>query len=500
MASSSCSQQTTEKSFPDSQPGTTIENQKLSFWTKLAYASGGFGNNFIFGIMTLYLMLFYTDYFGISAAAVGTLFLVVRIWDAMINPVMGMIVDNTQSRWGKFRPYLLFAPLIVGVTTTLCFTSPDFSATGKLIFAYITYILWGTSFAAIDIPYWSMSAALSEDPDERNTIVMMPRTLATVGFNIVAVVCLPMVQVLGRGNSRLGFFYVALIFSIGAVLFTWITFFFCRESVRVERKEGTSIKDAARMIWLNRPLQLVVIGQLLIDIIYCIKGALPLYYMKYVLDAEGFFLGLGGYLPGYLNDYVQHYVQKLGAENLLISLSMVIGLVFMLAGCVSAPWFCSKFGKKWVTVGGNFVAAVAGILFYFTEYSVVNFFGFGVIIIVGTSMANISLMSMLIDTVEYGEWKTGRRLEGVIFSLNTFRAQLSMGIGGALGAYGLAAVKYVPNVAQTTETVKGIHLLFSLVPGVLSLFATMLYLCYDLTEKRYEIILKEVIERRKENK
>jgi GPH family glycoside/pentoside/hexuronide:cation symporter/probable glucitol transport protein GutA len=179
---------------------------------------------------------------------------------------------------------------------------------------------------------------------------------------------------------------------------------------------------------------------------------------------------------------------------------MVIGLVFMLAGCVSAPWFCSKFGKKWVTVGGNFVAAVAGIFFYFTEYSVVNFFGFGVIIIVGTSMANISLMSMLIDTVEYGEWKTGRRLEGVIFSLNTFRAQLSMGIGGALGAYGLAAVKYVPNVAQTTETVSGIHLLFSLVPGVLSLFATALYLFYDLTEKRYEIILKEVVERRKENK
>ena len=467
MASSSCSQ--TEKSASDWQTRTKIENQKLPLWTKLAYGSGAFGNNLIYGIMTLYLMVFYTDYFGLPAASVGTLFLVVRMFDAIANPVMGMLVDNTKSRWGKFRPYLLFVPFAVAITTTLCFASPDFGMTGKLIFAYVTYLLCGMSFTAIDIPYWSMSASLTEDPKERNSVVMIPRTLGILGFNIVAVITLPMVHFLGRGNGRVGFFFTAMIFSVGAVAFTLITFFVCRENVRVEKKGHKSIRDAVHMLRLNRPLQLVIGGQLLIDIIYCIKGAMPIYYLKYVLNAEN-----------------------------LIPLSMVIGMVFMLGSCMLAPWFCSKLGKKWVTVGGNLVAAAAGAFFYFTEYSIVNFFVFGVIVIIGTSMANISLMSMLMDTVEYGEWKTGQRLEGVIFSLNTFRAQLAGAIGAALGAYGLAAVKYVPNVVQTTETRDGIHLLFSLVPGILSLLATVPYFFYDLTEQRYETILKEVIAKRKE--
>jgi Na+/melibiose symporter-like transporter len=482
----------TGESAPDSQAPPQTQPKKLSFWTTLAYSSGAFGNNLIYGIMTLYLMVFYTDYFGIPAAAVGTLFLLVRVWDAVANPVMGMLVDNTRSRWGKFRPYLLFVPFAVAITTTLCFASPDLGPTGKLIYAYVTYILCGMSFTAIDIPYWSMSASLTEDPKERNTIVMLPRTMGVVGFNIVAIITLPIVHFLGRGNGRVGFFFTAMVFSLGAMFFTFITFFACRENVQVAKKEHTSLKDALGMIRLNRPLQLVVGGQLIIDIIYCIKGALPIYYMKYVLDAEKMVVALNPFLPPRILDYVR----KMGPENFLISLSMVIGMAFMLAGCLLAPWFCSKLGKKWVTVWGNVIAAAAGIIFYFMPYSIMNFFGFGVIVIFGTSMANISLMSMLMDTVEYGEWKTGKRLEGVIFSLNTFRAQLSGAIGGAMGAYALAAVKYVPNVAQTPQTIRGIHFFFALVPGILSLLATVPYFFYDLTEERYETILKEVVARR----
>ena len=469
MASSSSVQKTSEPPVSEFQEKTGIEYQKLSLWTKLAYGSGGLGNNFIYGLMTVYLMVFYTDYFGLSAASVGTLFLVARIWDAINDPVMGMLVDNTKTRWGKFRPYLLFVSFILAATTTLCFASPDFSPTGKLIFAYVTYILWGMSFTAIDIPYWSMSASLTENPKERNSVVMIPRTLATVGFNIVAVAALPIVHFLGRGNDRRGFFFTALVFSIGMVFFTLITFFVCRENVQVKKKGRTSIKDAVEMVRLNRPLQLVIIGQLLIDVIYSIKGMLPIYYLKYVLDAEN-----------------------------LVPLSMGIGMVVMLMGCVSAPWFCSKLGKKWATIGGNLIGAISGIVFYFSGYHIISFFVLGSIGIFGVSMANISLMSMLIDTVEYGEWKTGKRLEGVIFAANTFRAKMSLAIGGALGAYSLAAIKYVPNVEQAPETLKGIHLLFSLVPGVLSLLAMMPYFFYNLTEKRYETILKEVVARREE--
>lgn len=439
----------------------------MSFWTKLAYGSGGFGNNLTYGLMTLYLMVFYTDYLGLSPASVGTLFLVARIWDAVNDPVMGHFVDNTKSRWGQFRPYLLFIPFVVAVTMTLCFASPDFGMKGKLIFAYVTYILWGMSFTALDIPYWSMSAALTEDPKERNSVVMIPRTLAVAGFNVVAIVALPMVHFFGRGNDRIGFFFTALVFSIAVIFFTLITFFFCRENVHVEKGKHQSFKDAFYMFRLNRPLQLVIGGQLLIDIIYAIKGMLPIYYLKYVLDSEG-----------------------------LVPWFMGMSMIFMVGGCVLAPWFCSALGKKWATIGGNLAAAIAGICFYFTGYGIVSMFVFSAIIIFGTSMANISLMSMLLDTVEYGEWKAGCRSEGIIFAANTFRAKLSGAIGGAIGAYGLSAIKYIPNIPQTAETIQGMHSLFTVIPGVLSLLATLPYFFYNLTERRYSEILNELVVRR----
>jgi Na+/melibiose symporter-like transporter len=175
---------------------------------------------------------------------------------------------------------------------------------------------------------------------------------------------------------------------------------------------------------------------------------------------------------------------------------MGMSMVFMVGGCIFAPWFCAKLGKKWATVGGNLAAAIAGVAFYFTGYGMVSMFVFSAIIIFGTSMANISLMSMLLDTVEYGEWKTGQRSAGVIFAANTFRAKLSGAIGGAIGAYGLAAIKYVPNVVQTPETVQGMHLLFTIVPGSLSLLATIPYFFYSLSEKKYATVLEEVVARR----
>ncbi|MFA5688724.1 MAG: glycoside-pentoside-hexuronide (GPH):cation symporter [Kiritimatiellales bacterium] len=441
----------------------------LPFRTILAYGCGSFGNNLVYGLMSIYLMVFYTDQFGLPVASVGTLFLVARIWDAINDPIMGLLVDNTKSRWGQFRPYLLFVPLPMAIFTTLCFMSPEFSPAGKLIYAYFTYILWGMSFTAMDIPYWAMSAAMTEDSKERNKVVMIPRTLAAVAWTLIGMITLPMVAWLGSGDDRHGFLLTALAISIAAVAFTWITFFNCRENVHVKEERRQNLRDIIDMVIHNRPLRLVIGGFLMLEIVYAVKNILPIYYLTYVLHSKN-----------------------------LIPVFMGLNLALTLFGSIISPVLSFRFGKKRMAVWGNLIAALSGIAFYFAGYrSVIWLFIFNSILLITTSAANIALMSMLIDTVEYGEWKTGRRSGGIIFAMNTFKTKVAGAIGGALGAYGLAAIHYIPNVEQTEFTIKGMHLLFTLLPGALSLLAMLPFCFYDLTEERYDCILNELLERRK---
>lgn len=443
-------------------------NNKISLATKLAYGSGSFGNNLVFGIMTIYLMVFYTDYFGLAPAAVGTLFLVARIWDAVNDPIVGVLVDNTRTRWGRFRPYLLFVPVPMAILTVLCFASPDLSPTGKLLYVYITYILWGMAFTAMDIPYWAMSATLTEDPKERNSVVMIPRTLGTLAWALIGIITLPLVDFLGQGDERQGFLYTAIFIGVVAVALTWITFGFCRERVNVERRQRHTFKHMVEMVWVNRPLRIIIGGMLLIEIIYNIRNVFPVYYLIYVLDARG-----------------------------LIPLFMGVNLVISVVGCLVSPLFSNRFGKKSVAIAGFLIASVAGVLFYFAGYeSVIPIFLFNGVALFTTSVANIALMSMLLDTVEFGEWKTGRRSEGLIFAANTFRAKVSGAIGGAIGAYALAFINYVPNVDQTEQTIHGMHLFFTLVPAALSLLALAPFFFYELTEARYREIMDELLKRR----
>ncbi len=410
-------------------------------------------------------MLFYTDYFGISAAAVGSLFLIARIWDALIDPVMGIIVDNTKSRWGKFRPYLLVTPVIMAGLTVLCFLQPNISPAAKIIYAYVTYIMWGMSYSVVDVPYWSMTSAITDDPKERTKVVMVPRVMAIIAALFVSVFTLPLVKAL---NSWV---LVSLIYAVLCVVFFWITFFNVKEQVTVERNEKFTFRDAFRVIKLNQPLLLLLLTMLLEDIVTKFRGAFGIYYFKYYLQAENLF-----------------------------PIFSLVSIVPILIGAMFVPMISKRLGKKKTTIIGIVGYGVVHIALFFVGKSMIPFFTLTILGALFFGIATITMSAMIADCVEYGEWKTGKRAEGTVFSSNTFRSKFAGAIGGGIGAYMLSGIGYIPNQTQTGTTLVWMQLLFTIIPGILLLISVVPLIKYPLTEETYEKILSEIKMKRESNK
>ncbi|MEG1366956.1 MAG: glycoside-pentoside-hexuronide (GPH):cation symporter, partial [Oscillospiraceae bacterium] len=355
----------------------------------------GIGQNLIFGFWSSYMLKFYTDIFGLTAAFVGVLFLVARVWDAVDDPLMGMVVDRTRTKWGRFRPWLLFMALPVGIFMVLNFSAPDLPATSKMVYAAITYFLMSVAFSSVDIPYWSLPAAITTDPQERTKIYSLSKMGANVISALVGMVTIPLVQVLGKGNLKTGFFYVAIIYAIiGAV--TYISgFFMIREHVEAST-DKFDFKKSLSAISKNKPLVMVMIANFLINVGLLLRMNLNVYYAEYNLGNIG-----------------------------RVAILSLVSLPGIIIGSLLAPKLAKLLGKKKAIIGSNLFLLVLGIVFYFMGYS--NFTAIIILsaiqmLVIGCEM--VILMSMNADTIEYAEWKTGQRNEGVISSTQTFVAKL----------------------------------------------------------------------------
>jgi len=422
------------------------------------YGLGALGNNIIYAFVSTYLLKFYVDSFGLAAASVAGVFLVSRIWDAFNDPIMGIIVDNTRTKHGRFRPYLLFVPAIMGITTVLCFSAPDLSPALKLVYAYITYILWGMSFTAMDIPYWSMSAVLTQNPEDRARVTMIARTFASVGFLVVNLLTLPLVDILGSWAA------VAVLFGISCVIFTLITFFFSKEEVTYERKERQTIKKVLVLIKANKQLRVLLYSMLLIETVNVFKFSFTLFYLEYTLKIKE-----------------------------MIPIMLGLYLIFTVIGSILSPAISRKIGKKNTVIAGAIIVSVTGIGMYFSGYvNITYIFVWNSIQALGYGAMMIAQNTMVMDCVEYGEYKTGIRAEGMVFSTNIFKTKVASAIGGVIGALGLEWIHYVSNVEQSLRTMNGMHSMFTIVPGVLSLLSIIPILFYTLTEERYAEILNEL--------
>ena len=441
------------------------------------YTSGAFGLSLFYNIMVLYLFYFYTDVFGITAAAAGTMFLVSRIWDGVNDPIMGAVVDRTRSRMGKFGPYILFGTIPLAIVTVLIFNPlfPDMTMGQKILYAYVTYILFGMLNTLVGIPYNSIQASITKNQKTRVRVVLGVRVFDMLGALVVAVLAFPLVRMLGGDNESLGFGRLSVIVASAAVLVLFASYGASSRLIISSYKrdietqsEKNSIAKSISVVKNNTPLLIIGISLFLSLTATVVRQGSIIYYFIYNAGNE----------------------QAMPLFNLLTlgctALSMLI-----------VPLCTDRLGKKRTALYGAAVYLTGNILLFAAPpSSLILVYLFGMLGSIGTGITFVAVMSMLPDTVEYGEWKTGVRSEAVIYSIYSFIQKLSMAAAGALAGFLLTVSGYQAHTVQTPEALWVIRSMLALFPAAAAVIGFICILNYDLTEERYTAILQEIQERK----
>lgn len=443
--------------------------EKISTSEKFSYSMGAFGQNFAYAIMMSYLMIFYTDSVGLSAAVVGTLLLAARLWDAVNNPLVGFIVDRVNLKSGKYRPFIGAGGVLIGIMTILCFVNPGFNDAGKIVYAAVTYIIWSTVYSIMDIPYWSMAPSMTLDPTERTKVIAIPKITATIGSLLVAILTIPLVKAFGRGSDSNGYFWTAVVYGIICTAGALIAAFNTRERVKIIKKSNEKFKDSVFLITKNKPLLLILLVTFFTGATITIKQTIATYYFTY----------------------------NVGDVN-LVPLFALVGLIPMVAAMVISPPISKKYGKKATGIASGILGGAFSIAIYFSAGNLPLVFAFNAISMVGIGVMMVMTLSMQADTVEYGEWKTGKRSESIIFSMGTFMTLASTAAGGAIAGYWLQAAGYVANAAQNPAALDAINAMLSWAPAIGLILMSIILAFYNLTEQRHSEILRELEARKTE--
>jgi GPH family glycoside/pentoside/hexuronide:cation symporter len=445
---------------------------KLAVKEKVGYALGDTAANFIFQTMVMFQLAFYTDTFGITAAAAGTLLVVVRVWDAIFDPIMGIVADKTKTKWGKFRPWILWTAVPFGIMGFLAFVTPDFSQSGKLIYAYVTYIILMMVYSANNLPYSALSGVMTGDLGERTSLSSYRFVFAMLAQLIIQGLALPMVSYFGGGNSAKGYQYTMAIFSTLAVFLFFITFSTTKERIQPDPKQRASIKEHFGDLLKNGPWLAMFILTLILFITLAMRGSVIFYYFRYYVGSE-------------------NYESLFSLFNVLGTVSTIIGIFF-------SKGLAMKFGKRNVFVGGLAGTAFFCVLFIFfppkaielmyaTEMLRQFVYGFTIPL----------LWAMMADVADYSEWKNNRRATGIIFSAIVFALKAGLGFGGAITGFVLSMYGYVPNAAQTETALNGIVMTMSIFPAISFAICGVCLFFYRIDKKLEIQITDELTIRRK---
>ena len=446
----------------------TTQGTRLSVKEKIGYGLGDTASHFVWDMVGFWILIFYTDTFGISAAAAGTIMFIARFWDMVSDPLMGVISDRTRSRWGKFRPYLLWMALPYSVLAVLTFSTPDLGDTGKVIYAAVTYLLLMTAYTAINLPYSALGAVMTLDSMERTSLNTYRFFCAFSGQLIVTGLALTLAGYFGQGDNARGYQLTVTLFAVIAFILFMVTFLSTRERIQPPKTQQDSLKKDFRILLRNRPWVILATVGIVSFVMFALQNLSLAYYFKYFIGKEK-----------------------------SVELFNVVGAVALLVALPLSKPLAQRFGKKNVFIGSSLLSGTFFCLLYLPGAESLGWvYALNILGKMAYAPAVPLLWTMIADAADYAEWTSGRRATGLFFSAATFAQKGGWGIGGALAGWLLAAYGYVGEAEQTALALTGIKLLISVFPGLLYMSCALALIFYPLDDATCETMRQELEERR----
>ncbi len=447
----------------------SVTSAKLPFSEKFGYGLGDMAANFVFQAMMALQLNFYTDTFGLTPAQAGTMFLVVGLGAAVFNPVMGVIADRTKTRWGRFRPWLLWTAVPFGVIGILTFTTPDLSISAKIVYAWVTYLLLRLIYTMNNVPYASLTGVMTDDPNERNSIASYRQLFANGAGFIVQSLAIPMVVYLGHGSNARGYQLTMGIFLATSVVMFLIAFAVSKERIQPDPQQKTSVALDLTDLMKNGPWIVLFLVTTFYFIALMIRGSVMLPFFIYCAGNKMLFSWFNGF-----------------------------GLTALLIGVACSTALTKRMGKRLLFFLSMLLTGILCILLLFLpatatvpiiSLEVLRQFAFG--------CSGPVLWSMMGDVADYGEWKTGRRATATVTSAVVFALWIGLALGGAIAGWLLSYYGYQPNVAQSDHALLGIRMIAAVWSGAAFLAAAVCLLFYGIDKKLNLTISNELTERRK---
>lgn len=444
--------------------------EKLSFREKFGYSLGDLAANFVFQALLALQFDFYTHTFGLTAKQAGDLFLVVGLGAAFLNPAMGMIADRTQTRWGKFRPWLLWTAVPFGIFGVLTFTTPNLSPLAKIVYAWTTYALLRVIYTVNNVPYASLTAVMTSDPDERTSIAWYRQIAANSAGFIITVLAVRMVGFFGRGNDALGYQLTMGLFSVLSIIFFVIAFFATEERIQPNPQQKTSLGKDLADLFKNRPWAVLFLAVLFYFAALAVRGSVMLPYFRY-----------------------------LAGNADLFSWFSAFGLAFLILGVACSAALNVRVDKRQLFIGSMLLTGIlSAVLLSIPPHATAIIISVEALRQFSFGLSGPIIWAMMGDVADYGEWKTGRRASGTVTAAVVFALWAGLALGGAIAGWILDLYGFASKAdVQSAHAQSGILLTASVYAGLAFLAAAVCMFFYPISRELNQKIANELTERRK---
>ena len=482
-------------------------SRKVSMLEKIGYSLGDLAANLVFQTLITYLAYFYTDIYGLKNTDASIVMLSVGLVAAFIfNPIIGLLADRTNSKWGKFRPWILFTAIPLGVIALLAFSTPDFSYKGKLIYAAVTYTLLLLMYASSNLPYAALSGVLTGDMGERNSISSYRFVAVMFAQFFIQVFMLPIIEYAGNGDKAVGIEAVMTWLAAVGTIMLLITFFTTRERIIPRLEQKSSVKDDLSDLSKNRPWLIMLILTILVFITLAMKGGSYVYYFNNYVDK----VALTDFISPFISDLSAVGINFFGSDPIAAGFGLFNagGIIFMIVGISFSKKLADKYGKRDVYKYGLLTAAIFVLIFIFFRSDnvilmfvsqILHGFSYGITIPI--------LWAMIADVADYSEWKTNRRATAIIFSAMMVGLKTGLSIGGALVAWILSLYGYIPKqsgvaghaIIQPDTVAVGAKMLVSIYPSIPFILGVGLLFFYVI-DKKMEVKIEMELKARRESR